>query len=166
MLGTFPTLVMLLHQPVVRLLFGPQGGLNLGLIRVVIGECRVDLCQRNPLELLGDFFSVMALLYQITIVFTETRVPSMRGLPPTTPGVLTMNVPIPFAIILTLTGCCLPPTTHRDRYRFRISYGRRKCSSVSVSTKTMASPVDFISGPNSLGTSGNLSHEKTGSLMA
>src|SRR5690606_13837579 len=32
--------------------------------------------------------------------------------------------------------------------------------------KRMASPVDFISGPSCLSTSGNLSKEKIGSLMA
>ena len=40
------------------------------------------------------------------------------------------------------------------------------CSSVMSSTNAIASPVDFISGPSSFVTSGNLSHEKTGSLTA
>ena len=55
---------------------------------------------------------------------------------------------------------------YRLRYRFRISNGFAMCSSVMSSTNAIASPVDFISGPSSLVTSGNLSHENTGSFTA
>ena len=52
------------------------------------------------------------------------------------------------------------------KYRFLSAYTFLKKGSFKSLINCIASPVDFISGPNSLFTLGNFSNEKTGILIA
>src|SRR5690606_29453350 len=59
-----------------------------------------------------------------------------------------------------------PSVYYLLRYIDFFAYISLKNGSSRSLMKRMASPVDFISGPSCLSTSGNLSKEKIGSLMA